>query len=53
MIVSRNNQWIPPLDTSYSGDNFYEDTIFRQYWISTYYSVLMLTGNDIVPIGDV
>ena len=39
--------------TSVTDDQyFYDDSIFRQYVISVYHAVLMLTGNDIVPVGD-
>ena len=38
--------------SNYSDDHFYDDSYFRQYWISIYHAVLMLTGNDITPVGD-
>eukprot|EP00347_Sterkiella_histriomuscorum_P001244 403372776 len=52
MIVKQDMQWIPPLDQNYTIQFFYTDSIFRQYWISVYHAVLMLTGNDVLPEGD-
>lgn len=36
-----------------SDNNVYEQEIIRQYFISIYHSVLLLTGNDILPVGDI
>jgi hypothetical protein len=27
----------------------YEESVFYQYWISCYMSVLLVTGNDVAP----
>lgn len=43
--------WIPPTQIAYGENNFWEMNSFEQYVISFYHSVLMLTGNDIYPHG--
>jgi hypothetical protein len=42
---------MPPLDTVWVETDYFEDDINYQYWMALYHSVLMLTGNDIMPIG--
>lgn len=50
-IVSHDESWIPPLDQMYENTELYERQPLYQYFISLYYSVLMLAGNDLAPTG--
>lgn len=43
---------MPPLDYVWVMTEFYEKPIFDQYFLSYYHAVLMLTGNDIGPRGN-
>ena len=52
LIVDLDQTWIPPLTSQIADQFFYDDSIFRQYIISVYHAVLLLTGNDITPVGD-
>lgn len=51
-ITKIDETWTPPLDLG-SDNVIYEQPIIRQYFISLYHSVLLLTGNDILPVGDI
>ena len=51
-IVDINERWIPPLDYVYITTDFYKENNFFRYWSSMYHSVLMLTGNDLGPRGE-
>lgn len=52
-IVNMSETWIPPLDMGQEDQFLYDDSITRQYFISVYHSVLMMTGNDAFPVGDI
>ena len=47
--VKREAIWIPPLDFGGAKTNLYVDPIHNQYFTTMYYSVLMLTGNEMAP----
>jgi hypothetical protein len=32
-------------------DILYDSSAYHKYWVSMYHSVLLLTGNDILPNG--
>ena len=51
-IVMQDETWIPPLDYVWVETTFYSEPIFNQYFLSVYHSILMLTGNDIGPRGN-
>lgn len=42
---------MPPLDYVWVKTDFYEYNKTRQYWLSLYHAILMLTGNDLGPRG--
>lgn len=46
------DMWIAPLDIGSDDEYFYDDGILRKYFISIYHSVLLMTGNDSFPVGD-
>ena len=50
---TRRLYWVPPTYIAYSlgEEDFFELNDFSKYIISFYHSTLMLTGNDIYPIG--
>lgn len=48
-IVRQNKIWIPPLDEIRHTEDFFYKSNFDQYWISLYYSILTLAGNDLFP----
>jgi hypothetical protein len=40
------------MDFTHEASDLYEETTFsHKYWVSFYHSVLLLTGNDILPKG--
>ena len=51
-IVNHDETWIAPLDIGSDDEYLYDDTILRKYFISIYHSVLLMTGNDAFPVGD-
>ena len=51
IIVDYNKIWKPPLDYIDPKADLYVDTVSHKYWQSMYHSVLLLTGNDIIPRG--
>ena len=52
LIVNQEQNWVPPLD-GISPDNFlFDDSLSRKYLICVYYSILLLTCNDITPVGE-
>ena len=51
-IIKIDETWVAPLDMG-SDHIIYEETFGRQYVISVYYSVLLMMGNDVYPVGDV
>ena len=51
VIVKSEKVWVPPLDYVDPEADLYEATIVHKYFISIYHAVLLLTGNDILPIG--
>jgi heme/copper-type cytochrome/quinol oxidase subunit 4 len=50
-IVNEDEKWIPPLDTITPGTDLYTRDITYQYLMSIFYSVEMLVGGDILPVG--
>ena len=44
-------EWRPPLHFVDVSFDLYEADFSHKYWISIYHSVLLLTGNDIIPRG--
>ena len=48
-VIAQDSVWIPTLDFIYSSSTFFERGVSYRYWISVYYSCLMLTGNDLGP----
>lgn len=50
-IVSLTKDWTAPLDGIDPNNDLYNDTTVRKYLISVYYSILLLTCNDITPKG--
>ena len=51
-IVQTDETWQAPLDGIDPDSDLYSDNILRKYLISIYYSILLLTCNDITPQGD-
>ena len=51
-IVNHDETWIAPLDIGSDDEYLYDDDILRKYFISIYHSVLLMTGNDAFPVGD-
>ena len=51
LIAASDQEWIPPLDYMDPESDFYNAELSKKYWISIYHSVLLLTGNDILPKG--
>lgn len=53
VIVQQDEKWVPPLDyINEDADLFQSGTYTHyQYWVSVYYAVVQMTGNDLVPIG--
>lgn len=51
-IARQNEIWIPPLEINSSEPEIYKKGPLAQYFVSIYYSVLMLAGNDMSPQGD-
>ena len=50
-IAVSDFEWIP---THYYADlelDVYSTSLTNKYWVSIYASVLMLTGNDLIPKG--
>jgi len=45
--------WIAPLDYYFEDPDLFSDPLSRQYFISIYYSVLLMTGNDVFPADDI
>lgn len=52
LIVSVDELWVAPLDGIDPDNNLFGSDIFHKYMISVYYSILLLTCNDITPVGD-
>lgn len=50
-IVSLSKDWTAPLDGIDPNNDLYNDSTARKYLISVYYSILLLTCNDITPKG--
>ena len=50
-IVALTKDWTAPLDGIDPNNDLYNDTTVRKYLISVYYSILLLTCNDITPKG--
>jgi len=50
-IVIIDKTWTAPCDLGTTHD-IYSEPLLRQYFISIYYSVLLMTGNDSFPVGD-
>lgn len=48
-IVKQNETWVPPFE--YVQTELYDSDNFYQYLTCLYYTVLMLTGNDLFPQG--
>ena len=42
---------MPPLDGADPEADFYNDPLIHRYFIAIYYAVLILTGNDVTPVG--
>ena len=51
IIVFKTKIWKPPTLYIEEEVRFYELSTEYKYWTSLYHSVLLLTGNDIVPRG--
>lgn len=51
LIVSNDEEWIPPLDYVDPNSDLYRSSLGHKYWIAIYHAVLLLTGNDIIPRG--
>mmetsp|Transcript_41304 Transcript_41304/g.62906 ORF Transcript_41304/g.62906 Transcript_41304/m.62906 type:complete len:197 (-) Transcript_41304:1751-2341(-) len=52
-----DNVWVPPLESLVTDEDFVKmfdegNTITYRYLISVYYSILLLTCNDITPVGN-
>lgn len=47
LIVSDNQEWIPPCDTIKPESEFYTGGLWRRYWFSFYHSVFLLVGVEI------
>ena len=52
LIVNDDQEWMPPLDGIDPDGYLYDDSLIRKYLISIYYSILLLTCNDITPKGE-
>jgi hypothetical protein len=51
-IVESDEEWMPPLDYVWMKTDFYQKGLWYQYGMSLYHAVLMLTGNDLGPRGN-
>ena len=52
VIVKNDQNWVPPLDlVNQDAEIYYESRISHQYYVAVYHAVLLLTGNDILPMG--
>ena len=57
LVINTNKdqerRWVPPYDfIDWTKSNFFEDDVFRQYWVCLYYSVLIVGGNELGPSSD-
>lgn len=52
-IVAQDESWIAPLDIGSEDEFLYDDSTLRKYFMSIYHSVLLMTGNDAFPVGDI
>ena len=48
-----DESWIPPLDAAYNESTYYQGSTYYNYIVSLYYTVLSLSGNDSMPVGDI
>ena len=51
LIVSIEEQWIPPLEGIDPNADLFSSSTVHRYLISVYYSILLITCNDITPVG--
>ena len=51
LIVQTDEVWIAPLEGIDPNNDLYNSTTTHKYLISVYYSILLLTCNDITPLG--
>lgn len=53
VVIDREKTWIPPYDfIDYTQSHLFEDSVFRKYWVTVYYCVLVLGGNELGPSSD-
>ena len=52
IVTSTSDEWMPPMDYVWVATDIYEKDLWTQYLFSLYHSVLMLTGNDLGPRGN-
>lgn len=50
-VVQIDNAWVPNQDAFLKNYNFYDETNYYQYYVVFFNSVILLTGNDINPVG--
>ena len=43
--------WTPPIDSADPEADFYNTNLGHKYFESFYYAILLLTANDIGPVG--
>ena len=48
-----DESWIPPLDAAYNESTYYQGSTYYKYIVSLYYTVLSLSGNDSMPVGNI
>jgi hypothetical protein len=51
LIVQIDSEWIPPFDYIEPDADIYSSSSMNRYWNAVYHSALILTGNEILPIG--
>ena len=55
LINNDAKDWIPPFDLNANETKFFDSemTLFEQYGVCVYYSILLIIGTDIAPINTV
>jgi len=51
LIVSVEEEWVPPTEGIDPDADFFSSSLLHKYLTSIYYSILLLTCNDITPVG--
>jgi hypothetical protein len=52
LLVSMKGKWVAPLEGIDPNRDLFNSSTIHQYLISVYYSILLLTQNDITPLNE-